>query len=562
MNFHNIDKINSIIEKIPCVNLINPIKQNEILAEGKVSISNLDGLNSPLEFDIIIYPQYPLKNHESESIKFVNRELIKYNHVMGDGSICIHTMHSYDLKKKLYYDFISLKNWIKKYYINKSKDQHYEHIIIKEQPFQDLYYAYLFTDLDYSFKKGDFGQVDLTLLNQTNYKEGVIKNHIIQKIYLNEGLQLSFKWNDYYKKVESTSIGIFIFTKDTPAHHKRFAYTNWLDFKDLFSDSFLNFLYNFKLKHSEKYPKAVFPIFIGYETIEDEIHWIASMCRMDDLPIKGSPFIENGKKVKGKWISELIDKEINWSITRNSSYKYFFGRGAFCNKIVNSKTLIIGIGAIGSMVAKTLVKCGVKNIDLVDYDTKEPENVCRSEYYFSTGLTNKTEELMSHLSLDSPFANIRYLTEKEYFEYAIKIFHKDPEAMNNFENMLSEYDLIIDCSTDDDLMYILSNMNFDSELINLSITNHAKNLVCAFHPNTYRFVNNQFRNILENNIEDLYNPTGCWSPTFKASYNDINTLVQLALKHINILFREEKVKNNFTITMEGNSENMTQLIEY
>ena len=69
----------------------------------------------------------------------------------------------------------------------------------------------------------------------------------------------------------------------------------------------------------------------------------------------------------------------------------------------------------------------------------------------------------------------------------------------------------------------------------------------------YKFVNHQFSSILKNDTEDLYEPTGCWSPTFKGSYNDINVLVQLALRHLNRLFTNKKQKNNFVIKEVDNN---------
>src|SRR5690625_6684497 len=81
-------------------------------------------------------------------------------------------------------------------------------------------------------------------------------------------------------------------------------------------------------------------------------------------------------------------------------------------------------------------------------------------------------------------------------------------------------------------MYVLDAIGLEVGLLNMSITNHAKEMVCAF-TNIYDFVNNQFSNVLQNDTEDLYEPTGCWNPTFKANYNDINVLVQYALNHIN-----------------------------
>ena len=72
---------------------------------------------------------------------------------------------------------------------------------------------------------------------------------------------------------------------------------------------------------------------------------------------------------------------------------------------------------------------------------------------------------------------------------------------------------------------------------------------------------NQFQNVLKFDIDDLHNPTGCWNPTFKASYNDINVLVQNAIKHINLRFAEKQkslknfvleteVENNFNIKLK------------
>src|SRR5690606_21945154 len=107
----------------------------------------------------------------------------------------------------------------------------------------------------------------------------------------------------------------------------------------------------------------------------------------------------------GKWLTAIKKSEIKWGISRNTSYKYFFGRGIFSEKLTNRKILIIGIGAIGSIVAKTLTQCGCKNIDFIDHDIKEPENICRSEYRFANGITNKTTELEKILFEISPFIN-------------------------------------------------------------------------------------------------------------------------------------------------------------
>jgi hypothetical protein len=110
-------------------------------------------------------------------------------------------------------------------------------------------------------------------------------------------------------------------------------------------------------------------------------------------------------------------------------------------------------------------------------------------------------------------------------------------------------------------MYILSQLSLN-KIITLSITNNARVLVCGAQSNHYTWVMNQYENVLQNDIEDVYNPTGCWSPTFKASYNDISVLVQYALKHINVKLGQGKELRNFVIETNETNGFQTKLVEF
>lgn len=555
----NIDEINSYISEIPFVKKIHFLKQGDFFISAKVEIA-FDELSGSLDFEVEIRPQYPLKSYGSESITFRNKDLVAFNHVMGSGSICVHTLHSTNLKQKLNIDFLALKNWIIKYYIHNDKDLNYEHIIVSEGQIKESYNAYIFTDVSRNFEKGELGYVDITYLNNGVYKEKPISNFIVQAFLPHQKQPVNCEWSNIYGHYKITHKGFYIFVDDVPAKLNRFIFQNWQDFVSILPESLLKKLHQYEVANSKKYKGSVIPLFIGYTTVPPEIHWQVAMLEIGNFPINGVPEIIANKKT-GNWISELTDEKIIWSLSRNSSYKYFFGRGAFSKTITEKKILIVGVGAIGSMVAKTLTRGGCKYIDFIDYDIKEPENICRSEYLFSSGITDKTEELKNILSGISPFVNIQSLNNN-YFETFIKTFYNDEIYKKRFVDEINNYDLIFDCSTDNDLMYALNSLNLNADLINMSITNHAKELVCAFHPNVYRFVNNQFSNVLENDVEDLFNPTGCWSPTFKASYNDINVLIQLGLKHINTIFDQGKAKSNFVIKSDTNNPPNLNVTEY
>lgn len=544
------NKIQSYISNIPFVNRIYYLEQESHFIKGKIEIS-FDSLKS-LDFEVLIMPQYPLKDHDSESIKFINKELIEYNHVMSDGVICIHTSHCTSLEKKLLIDFNSLKNWIVKYYINSGSIENYEHIVIPESTFDNGYFSYAFAETDKPFNKDEFGQVELRIIKNSIYKEKLIQNFLVQRF---KSASIKYcNWSNYYRDIETTHFGYYVFIEKVPANYNRFIFENWLDFKDLLPTDFLQELHKYE-SSIPKGKKFFLPVFIGYKTICEEIHWQVALFESDKFPISGVPIRSNGVKT-GNWKSELISQKIKWALSENASYPYFFGRGSFSTLITEKKILIIGIGAIGSILAKTLVRCGCKNIDITDIDTKKQENVCRSEYEFIYGLSDKVVELKNILTSTSPHCNIN-IVNKENFESIIKVFHRNKEAKAAYCEHLNEYDFVFDCTTDNDLMYILNSLELTCNLINMSITNHAKELICAFYPNIYGFVINQFENILSNDIDDLYSPTGCWSPTFKASYNDINLLVQMGLKQINQIFSNNSAKNNFIVTFEGeNAQNL------
>lgn len=541
-----VSEINTVIESIPDVKLVRPFEQSKLEIEGRISVF-VEGLEQSLEFDVSIHPQYPFKSHDTETIKFSNSGLLEHKHIMGNGSICIHTAHSPVLSQKLGYDIESVKAWIKKYYINKELDTHYEHLIVPQRTFKGSHFVYFFNEVDYAFSKNQFGFVDYSTISNGVFYTEKINSNIIQKFSDRNKKQLvDVKWNFQLKSLPA-SVGLFIFLKDAPSKNQRWVFDNWKDFETLLSQDFLKFLHSIE-KNVPKDKGKHLPLFVGYNISDIEIHWQVIMLEIGKLPIYG-------KKVNQQWVTMLDqDRKIDWAMTRNCSCKYFFGRGRLSDKITNSKILIIGIGAIGSILTKTLVRCGCAKVDFIDYDVKEPENVCRSEYSFFTGITNKTNDLINELCLISPFfepTNGGY-DYSEAFDFFMKSHLTDTETKSILEQHLNEYDIILDCSADSDLLYVLSQLNIKSSLLNLSISNHAKQLVCGAEQNRYEFITTQFNgNVLQFDIDDLHNPTGCWSPTFKASYNDINVLVQFAIKHINLRLERGKALRNFVVETDN-----------
>jgi len=528
---------------------------NEVNAVGKVKIIyNDDG--DALSFSVKIRPEYPLKRFDAEAITFFNEELIEYGHVMGDGSICIHTSHSFDLRKKLEIDFSSLRRWIHRYFVNKEQDAHYEHIIAQPTKYKDQHHSFIFSEVDHQFQRGDFGFFNFAEIHRGVFYDTIIKNNIVLGFKdKNDKPLVSSKWSSTYTNLsnQNSKPGLYVFLQAPPVRQRRFIVDNWSDLQDMVPSDFFVFLHGIQ-RNNQKSKGSPIPLLVGYKISETEIHWQATMLEFGEFPI-------GHEKVDRKWEGFFIDQKIEWLMTRNSSYSYFFGRGKFTDKITNAKILIIGTGAIGSIIATTLTRAGAQNIDIIDFDIKEPENVCRSEFAFSNGITNKVDELKEILTSISPFVEVT-VRDSGFFHCHTKILNNSPH-LKSLEGALNNYDLIFDCSTDNDLMYILSRLLL-RQLITLSITNNAKALVCGAEPAHahYSWVMNQYENVLENDVEDIYNPTGCWSPTFKASYNDISVLVQYALKHINVRLAKGSGLRNFILNTDETDGFKIKLAEF
>lgn len=529
------DLISNTIESIPNIKIISPLRNDYENILGRVLLQH-SGVE--LEFEVEIKPPYPLQFHETETIRFLNPELIEFNHVNRDGSICIHTHHSSELKQKLLWDFNSLKEWIDNYYLAKSEDAHYEHIIVNEHQ-EEILSSYLFTEVNHSFSKNSFGYFAYS--PQSVGYEGKKERHtFLVHSFLVEKTQQLCSWSKRYNQQRNFHNGVYVYIEIPPVKHKRFAVESWSELEPFVSQEFLKFLYYTKRKGFFK-KKGIqkFPLLIGYKIPKEEIHWLCATIDTDNFPNE-SVRLENG------YGGQFKEMPINWSSTKNCSYKYFFGRGKFSDKIAEKKILIVGIGAVGSIVATTLTRGGCKCLSLVDYDVKEPENVCRSEYDFYTGITNKVDDLGFRLTKISPFVEI---IPNAGMMDAIKYFINNGKSEEMIKRHIEEFDLIIDCTTDDDVAYILDSLDLKSEVISFSITNNAKELLCSVKPDLYQWLMNRGSFISKKN-EPLHHPTGCWNPTFKASYNDINSLVQFALKHINLTIDSGKQLRHFFLSSE------------
>lgn len=77
-------------------------------------------------------------------------------------------------------------------------------------------------------------------------------------------------------------------------------------------------------------------------------------------------------------------------------------------KLRDKKIAIFGLGGVGSFVTEGIIRCGIKNLILVDNDEISPSNINRQLYALQSTIGKKKTDLAKERCLDiNPLANIQ-----------------------------------------------------------------------------------------------------------------------------------------------------------
>jgi hypothetical protein len=547
MGKERIDIIREVIDQLSFVHLVGEIQQGAgYIVSCEIDVDTTGGVE-PLRWAVEIFPLYPMMAQGHDSIRFTNKGLMEYPHIMEESNLCLHTNHAYDLHSKLRGDLTMLKQWVDKYYVNGEKDDHYEHLVVNTLPINGKYYTFLFAEAERPFKDGDYGWFDFgSQMKGLKNEKTVDCFSVIGYLsnYYPKSETNNCKWRAATRTLKGY-VGIYCFLSKTPDVYGKFIIKDYKELNKLMSHNQVKFVNDEMRKIEDKHIIDGHVVFmVGYSIPSGEVQWQTMLIPVNDLPFEVEKVRMPGTS-QNQWLAHFTSGNIQWAQTINSSYEHFFGRGAYPKRVTDSKILIIGVGAIGSMVAVALTRCGARDLSIYDFDDKKPGNICRSEYEFLHGCGGKVFELSRILYAISPFVECKAWDTD--FDMLVKGSIGNEDGMAKAREFLNEFDIVFDCSTDNDMMKCLDQLELRSQIVNMSISNHAQELVCAFSPEMSGFVEEVYTKLLKNDLEDVYNPTGCWNPTFKASYTDIACMVQLAMKHIVKMISGEEEKKNFVI---------------
>jgi hypothetical protein len=256
-------------------------------------------------------------------------------------------------------------------------------------------------------------------------------------------------------------------------------------------------------------------------------------------------------------IKKLISYHLSLQFAQIVNNTMFFGRGLFSQKLRSKRIALVGLGALGSMLAESLVRSGVTVLGLWDDDIVEPGNICRSTYQLPDLGESKVKALKKKLLSINPFIKAKEIKDNGYwgqlfdvnfytfFTYKGGSFYGNINYSNQEDSIkqIKDYDLIIDCTGSNELLHFISYAVPETDVVSLCITNHSSNLLCISSKDGNPFeLRKAYLSRIEQDTKNFYlEGSGCYSPTFLATNSDIASLLNLFVRELNQRVEHDEV---------------------
>ena len=260
------------------------------------------------------------------------------------------------------------------------------------------------------------------------------------------------------------------------------------------------------------------------------IHWLAlRLTGLSDV-MTNRPGFRPTERNRRAWDREkpASQEPIRWVRTQNWAADQLRTRGEAAADIRSKKVLLIGAGALGSMIAENLMRIGVVRQGILDADLLQAGNLSRHVLTMTSVGHNKASALVEHLNRILPDASARS------FSCAF------PPNSEVAKCSMRQYDVIIDCTGDDGVLKALAAFDWQSEkiFISLAMTWRAEGLL-AFAASETTFpatdASSRFNDSASPEIdmdEARIEGIGCWHPVFPARADEVQLWASVGTKFI------------------------------
>jgi len=299
-----------------------------------------------------------------------------------------------------------------------------------------------------------------------------------------------------------------------------------------------------------------YPIALRVGEPTSEVHW--NTLLLPGVPeATGQPrgFRPNAR---GWWARDRIESfadkvSLQYLSTENWNPDRLQARGRLPNVVCNLRIALLGVGALGSVLAEMLVRAGVRDIGLFDKDLIAAGNICRHTATFSDVGELKVTFVAQRLRQVSPAVRVTEFPEDL------------PTSQSVLVAKLDDFDTIIDCTSSDEVLMLLARAWWSIPRIFASFSmGYAGKRLFSFGMSGHRFPYNDFtdrlRPWLEHDAkiwaarEEVLEGAGCWSPLFPARHDDVVMAAATCVKELETLVAKRTIMPRFRVFSQESSD--------
>lgn len=391
-----------------------------------------------------------------------------------------------------------------------------------------------------SIRPGDWGYVILDSL------KGINDTEFIVAYFTRDGNLIRFAPN-YNETIHILGIpeikqGLWWLWPKPVVLHPWQAPTNWGELRKAGKLMGINVDNCLQNMNKALHGKEATELYIGYPIPKkygepfSEIHWQAIMMPKMLPRTEGSNKPPHGFRTFARWQwwlerTRLLSdyEQLNYLETVNWHPDRLQARGRLLRSLRDAKVILIGCGALGSIVAELLVRGGLREILFIDPQILEAGNLVRHTLAGQDIGKWKAEALAKRLSSSAPFTNIRFNTSRFPTEHYEVI------------SLIEDYDVVVDCTADDEVIHCLSLGFWEMEklFISSSVGYKARRTFLFTHRGL-EFPFNIYQSLIEPLLQEertawiddgeTIEGAGCWSPLFPARMDDLMLAASSTIK--------------------------------
>jgi molybdopterin/thiamine biosynthesis adenylyltransferase len=258
-------------------------------------------------------------------------------------------------------------------------------------------------------------------------------------------------------------------------------------------------------------------------------HWIAL-----ELPECPQSKARKGRRERGLAERDLLalarQPRLRWLATENWDSEELAGRGRLPEPLRDRRTVLLGAGALGSVLGEMLVRGGLHNLSVLDGEKLIAGNLVRHLLTIDDLGKLKASSLAARLNRASPHADI------------VASPLKFPQLADEVRDRVATAELVLDCTASDDVLLHLERSSGPLRtFVVLCLGIEAKRLY-AFAARGSSFPRAAYvaaiRPHLEEELKDLpfeqwpREGVGCWNPVFPARVDAIWLLAAAAIQYL------------------------------